>query len=348
MQAQSTRLSLFAIAACAFALSSCRRSLAAEDCLDNIPSQPGQSVCTVPGFENRDFILRLPQAFDGEAPLPIIFALHGGGGRKEGLGPMTCEDGDEDNPSCLAKVADERGFILILPDGTESRLNLRTWGATEKTAGVACVHACEQDVDDITYFKTLIDHVAKLVPVDPKRVYFTGFSDGAAMSHRIACELADRVSAVAPVGGANMIAATGTCEPSRPIPILQIHGKSDPCWPFEGGAGTCPGQPDGSYVSAVDSMIGTMDEPGWANRNGCMVDMPGVVSLPDSVSDGTTAEKQTFSGCQADVEFVTVTGAGHTWPGGDQYLDADTIGRVSKDFSASEMVVDFFMAHPIP
>jgi polyhydroxybutyrate depolymerase len=280
--------------------------------------------------------------------LPVIFALHGGGGRKEGFGPMTCADGDEADPSCLAKVANEKGFVLILPDGTESKLNLRTWGATEKSTDFQCVYACEQNIDDISYFKTLMDHVAKLVPVDPQRVFFTGFSNGGEMSHRVACDLSDRVAAIAAVGGANMIALTGTCAPSRPIPVLQIHGKADPCWKFDGGVGTCPGQPEGAYGSVVESTIGTVEKPGWAIRNGCMVDMPDVVALPDDVSDGTTAEKQTFAGCQADVQFVTITNGGHTWPGGDQYLDADTVGLVSKDFIASEMIVDFFAAHSLP
>lgn len=337
---------IFAI--CALSMSSCRRSLPADDCIENPPTGPGQSVCTVPGFDDRDFILHLPKNFNGATPLPVIFALHGGGGRKEGLGPMTCEDGDETKPSCLKNVADERGFVLVLPDGTESSLNLRTWGGTEKSSGSVCVHACEENVDDIAYFRTLLDHVAKIVPVDTKRVYFTGFSNGGEMSHRIACELSDRVAAIAPVGGANMIAVTGTCTPSRAVPVLQIHGKSDPCWPFDGGMGTCPGQPEGAYASVTESIIGTMEKPGWAIRNGCSVDMPAISMLPDSASDGTTAERQVFAGCQADVHFVTVTNGGHTWPGGDQYLDADTVGLVSRDFSASEMIADFFDAHPLP
>ncbi len=336
------------VAFAALFIASCRQSLPAEDCLASPPQGPGQSVCTVPGFDNRDFILHLPKNFDRETPLPVVIGLHGGGGRKEGFGPMTCKNGEETDPSCLANVASERGFILVLPDGTESKLNLRTWGATEKAAGFECVYACEQDIDDIAYFNTLLDHVGKLATIDPKRIFFTGFSNGGEMSHRVACDLADRVAAIAAVGGANMIALTGTCAPSRPVPILQIHGKADPCWKFDGGVGTCPGQPEGAYGSVVESTIGTVDKPGWAIRNGCMADMPMTTMLPDSASDGTTAEKQVFPGCNADVEFITVIGGGHTWPGGDQYLDADTVGLVSADFSASETIFDFFAMHPLP
>lgn len=341
------RLPLVAIAFTPF-MTSCRQSLPSEDCLANPPTEPGQSVCTVPGFDERDFILHVPKTFDGKTPLPVIFALHGGGGRKEGFGPMTCANGDETNANCLTNVANERGFVLVYPDGTESKLNLRTWGASEKKSGFVCVHACEENVDDIAYLTKVMDHVGKLVPIDPKRIYFTGFSNGGEMTHRVACELADRIAAVAPVGGGNMAAVTDTCAPSRPIPLLQIHGKSDPCYPFEGGGGTCPAQPSGNYVSILDSTIGTIDNPGWVFRNGCVPDMPQIESLPDNSSDGTTAEKQTFAQCKADTQFITVTSGGHTWPGGDQYLDAEDIGLVSKDFSASEMIVDFFSAHTLP
>ena len=73
--------------------------------------------------------------------------------------------------------------------------------------------------------------------------------------------------------------------------------------------------------------------------------MPPIETLPDNANDGTTAEKQTFTQCQADVEFITVTNGGHTWPGGDQYLDASDVGLVSKGFSASELMIDFFATY---
>ncbi|HRI68153.1 MAG TPA: hypothetical protein PK156_28180 [Polyangium sp.] len=348
MRLRRLLLTVPVFAFCAATMAGCRQSLEAEDCLANPPKAPGQYVCTVPSHENRDFILHVPKNFDGSTPSPVVFALHGGGGRKEGLGPMTCKNGDETDASCLVNVANERGFVLVFPDGTESKLNLRTWGASEKAAGLECVYACEQDIDDIAYFNTLIDHVGKLVPLDAQRIFFTGFSNGAEMSHRIACEMSDKVGAIAAVSGANMIAESGTCSPSRAIPVLQIHGKADPCWKFDGGVGMCPGQPDGTYVSVTQSTIGTADKPGWAIRNGCTVDMPTLESLPDTVSDGTTAEKQVFANCTGAVVFVTVTGGGHTWPGGNQYLSADTVGKVSADFRASEMILDFFEAHPLP
>ncbi len=349
MISTTSRASLACLAAVALTVAGCRRSLPSSDCGAAPPTGPGQSVCTVKGFENRDFILRLPPGFDGTTKLPLVFALHGGGGRKEGLNPLTCEDGDESKPSCLFRAAEAHGVILVVPDGTENKLNIRTWNAGGGEKGTACVHACEEGVDDLAYFRALLAEVRALVPVDEGQIFFTGFSDGASMSNRIACELADVVAAVAPVGGANQLAfGGGKCAPARPIPVLHIHGKADPCWPFAGGQGTCPGQPDGSYADVPGSITGSVAEPGWARRNGCSLDAPTTEKLPDPADDGTSATRQRFTGCAADVALITVEGAGHTWPGGDQYLGEGTIGKVSRDFSASAEVLDFFAAHPMP
>ncbi len=331
--------------------SGCRRSLPAADCLASPPASPGQTVCTTPGFDDRDFLLHLPDNFDGKTKLPVVFALHGGGGRKEGMNELTCEDGDESKPSCIVNVAKSRGFVLVIPDGTEKALNLRTWNAGGDAPGLACVYACEQKIDDTSYFRALIEHIKKLTPIDEKRIFFTGFSDGASMSNRLGCEMSETIAAIAPVGGANQFALSHVCAPSRPMPVLHTHGKADPCWLYAGGHGTCPGQPDGDYAGVLESVVGSPDKPdkqGWAIRNGCAVDTPLVEMLPDAASDNTTSQRQTFQGCKADVEHIVVEGAGHTWPGGNQYLSVDTIGAVSRDFSAGEIIFDFFDAHPMP
>jgi polyhydroxybutyrate depolymerase len=68
--------------------------------------------------------------------------------------------------------------------------------------------------------------------------------------------------------------------------------------------------------------------------------------LPDARPDGTRALRRTWAGCAALVVHLRVEGGGHTWPGGHQYLDVDTVGRVSRDFNASEEIVRFFDANP--
>lgn len=318
------------------------------DCQRRPPGAGESAVCRVPGWRDRDYILQLPADHDPGRPSPLILALHGGGGDKEGADPLTCEGGDEASATCLGQVAAREGFIVAFPDGTANALGFRTWNQGSAGDGsLQCPHACAEGIDDVAYVEALLADIAAVTAIDPRRIYVTGFSNGAAMSHRLACELGERLAAVAPVGGANQFAAAASCDPDRPVPILAIHGRDDPCWPYDGGEGSCLAVQEGDYAAVEASMIGSADAPGWALRNGCdPTPLPAL--LPDPVADGTRATLITFAGCAAETALITVEGAGHTWPRGDQYLDVAKIGAVSRDFSASERVVAFFAAHALP
>ena len=338
--------SALALLALALTLAACQGR--GVDCHRRPPEAGEEAVCRVPDWRDRDYILRLPADYDPGQRYPLIVALHGGGGGKEGANPLTCEDGDEASPSCLTQVAEREGYIIAYPDGTANSLGFRTWnqgGGEDDT--LQCPYACEEGIDDIAYFKALLDDIEGVASVDPKRIYATGFSNGGGMSHRLACELSGRIAAIAPVGGANQFAAAASCAPGRPVPILAIHGRGDPCWPYDGGEGTCLSVQEGNYVAVVPSMIGSADAPGWALRNGCDP-APIATPLADEVDDGTSATLTSFAGCAAETAFITVDGAGHTWPGGEQYLEVDKIGAVSRDFSASDAIVAFFADQALP
>ena len=64
-------------------------------------------------------------------------------------------------------------------------------------------------------------------------------------------------------------------------------------------------------------------------------------------ADGTTVQHVTFGGCpdHIAVELLNINNGGHTWPGGPQDLSASLIGPVSREFSASERIWQFFAAH---
>ncbi len=182
--------------------------------------------------------------------------------------------------------------------------------------------------------------IRRVIPVDPKRVYATGLSNGAAMSHRIACEMPEEIAAIVAVGGANQHAAGGgAC--GAPVPVLQIHGTEDPCWTYAQSERTCLGVEKGLKVGVEPSM------EGWRTVNGCGADRV-EVPLPDRAThDGTRSHRVSWSGCKASLELIRIEGGGHTWPGGFAYLGSESIGRVPKDFG-SEVIVEFFLAHPKP
>ena len=325
----------------------CNRQEPGVDCVLQPPSPGDDAVCLVPGWSDRDFLIHLPPDYDAGGAYPLVVALHGGGGAKEGMNPLTCRDGDEGDPGCLTALAEREGFIVVYPDGVANNLGFRSWNQGGDAPGLQCPNACEQGIDDVAYARALLDEVQRVAGIDPKRVYFTGFSNGAGMSHRLSCELAERIAASAPVGGANQFALSHECAPSRPIPVLQIHGSADPCWPYAGGEGSCLAVQEGTYAAVESSLIGTAGAPGWALRNGCDP-TPELSSLPDADGDGDVTRERRFVGCDAEVVLMTVEGAGHTWPGGDQYLDTDRIGGLSRDFAASQRIWEFFRDKRLP
>jgi polyhydroxybutyrate depolymerase len=293
----------------------------------------------MPGWVDRAFDVVVP---DRAGPLPVVIAFHGGAGNRRAAASVTCPGGDLDDPACLTALAAREGFVLVRPDGTGTRpfRNFRTWNAGGGEAGWNCTSgpACRAGVDDVRYVRALLDEVARLVPVDPGRVYATGLSNGGAMSHRVACELSDRVVAIAAVGGTNQLQTAAACAGS--LPILQIHGTLDPCWTYVQSDDTCVSDDDaGTKLGVAESM------EGWRLRNGCGAATI-EAALPDlDPGDGTTTTRIRWQGCAQDVELLRVDGGGHSWPGGFSYLGEDRIGRVARDFDGSEAIWAFFEAH---
>jgi len=303
----------------------------------------------VAGWNDRDYDLVLPASHVCGQPIAVVVALHGGGSNKEGMRKLACLDGDLSSAECLHRVANAAGMAVVFPNGTDAPagklLNangVRTWNAGGGVNGSICVsgNACTDGVDDVGYVRALLADLATRIAVDPKRVFFTGISNGGAMSHRLACEAADVVAAIASVAGENQFALVG-CTPSRPVAVLDVHGTSDACWPYAGGDGGC--LQSGLYVSVASTLAG------WATRNGCDL-LPTTTMVPPlaGVSDGTSVVRQDYLGCVAGgaLEHLEVVGNGHYWPRGWVYASGAVVGGVmSRQLAADQAIVDFFAAH---
>jgi polyhydroxybutyrate depolymerase len=146
-------------------------------------------------------------------------------------------------------------------------------------------------------------------------------SNGGVLAHRLACELSDRIAAIAPVAG---VLGVPDCAPARPVSVLQFHGTLDTLVPFAGNA---------SFPAVAPTLAA------WAARNGC--DEHGVEILRQGDSRCTS-----WPGCDdgAEVVLCVVDGGGHTWPGG-QPLPA--LGHTTSAISATDLAWSFFERHPM-
>ena len=311
---------------------------------------PREATREVPGFPEQPYDIHVPPGTDGQVePLPVIFVFHGAPSNSALVARQTCGGGDPDDEHCLNRVAANKGFVVVYPNGTPTPGNpeSRSWHVGGGTGRYKCVagYACTQGIDHSPYWYALFADVESYVGIDRQRVFAAGFSSGAAMSHRLACtssrgEFPVPVRAVAAVAGANQFDALGDCSPAGPVPVLQIHGTADLFWTFEQGSGILDGEM--IKVGVPDTMTR------WAKWNGCAFPPEREALDDDDPEDGTQVFRWTYPSCDAGATTVLfgIVRGGHTWPKGWQYLPA--AGEVSQDVSGSELVVEFFRAHGGP
>lgn len=302
-------------------------------CLDHFDG-PALATCEVPGWKGRPYDLVLPDSYDGQTPVPVVLALHGGGGNKAAAARSSCPGGSLDDPSCLHVHGRSHGTAVVYPSGVKSAVgNFRSWNAGGGGPEWRCTggRACEEGVDDVAYIAAVLDDLEGRVAVDVRRVSATGLSNGGAMSHRLACDLSDRIAAIAPVGGAMQLTTTGSCTPGRPVPVLQVHGTEDPCWRYDGGVPECPIGQEGKKHASVDRTLGE-----WAAINRCSGGVR-TEALPDPVRDGMHTEHVVREGCAAPVELLRIVGGGHTWPNGLQYFGEERVGRTTRDWGSERL-----------
>ena len=289
------------------------------------PANYDYSSSIFSGGLQRTYNVHISSSYDKATPTPLLIVLHGGGGTGPGMTKLTD----------FNAVSDRENFIIVYPDGFENHWN--------DGRGVQRYRAQVQNVDDVGFISALIDHLSGELNIDARMIYVTGISNGAMMSHRLGCELSQKIAAIAPVAGNIPVNMASIWAPSRPVSVLIINGTDDPLVPWAGGDVHLGPLELGQVLSVADTV------KFWVTNDKC-TSSPVVEQLPDrDPSDGTTVQRETYGGCEGGAEVVlyAVEGGGHTWPGGLQYSPESIIGRTSRDFDASEVIWQFFKEHPV-
>ena len=253
----------------------------------------------------RSYKVFFPSDYSTNKEFPVVFYLHCYGFYGSWGASYTG----------LHRVADTLGYITVYPEAVEN------WNS-----GISYDNRLETpDVDDVGFISALIDTLDNRYSIDLERIYSTGFSNGGFMSLRLACELSDRIAAVASVGGALVKSIAANSDPMRNVPVLVIGGTDD--------------VPPSSALTYWFSFENTVNH--WVVENNCLEQNS--VSMPDvDPADGCTVEKISYTNCDynCNVLYYKVHGGGHTWPGGDAEKNPD--GNTSMDINAGYEILKFF------
>lgn len=241
---------------------------------------------TIDGVVRR-YVLHIPADAWAMPRVPLVVDLHGLGSSPEA----------QDELTGFTAKADEAGFVVAQPAAGGE---LPTWQA----GGASPV--------DVVFVRALVEDVRAHVAAGP--VFAAGFSNGAGMAHRLACDAPDLVAAIGVVAGAYPDA--GPCP--TPVPVVAFHGTADPVVPFPGA---------GSFLPAIEDWAVS-----WADLAGC------TGSRRDALTDDVTAT--TWEGCATGVVLYVVDGGRHGWPG---TASVSRIINSTDSISATDVIWRFFM-----
>lgn len=262
--------------------------------------------------KERSYLARAEHVTRDRHPVPLVIVLHGGGGNAEITERMTG----------FTRKAIKEKFIVVYPNGSNRFGDkLRTWNA-----GNCCGYAMDTRIDDVGFIKALLDKLVSEYPVDPKRIYVTGLSNGGMMTHRLGIELSDKITAIAPV-----IAGLFGDEipPAGPVAALMINGMLDESVPYLGGP---PGGRFAKEWSGKPILPAETQASFWARTNGC--------DAKPEKHDSEDMLQWKYACPSQDVEHYLVKDNGHAWPGGQPGTRRADIP--SQAMNATDVIWAFF------
>jgi polyhydroxybutyrate depolymerase len=255
---------------------------------------------------NRKMVSYIP-ANNKTGAMPLVIALHGGFATPRSMFRL----------ADFRPIADKEKFIIVCP------ASKRMWhdGADNK------------GIDDVKFIDQLISYMIEKYHADPERVYITGISNGGFMTTRLACEIPNRITAIAVVA-ATLDIGEGY-DVKKTMPVIYMHGTTDPIIGYNGGK--LFGRKMYSHREIIEK---------WVKMNDCDPE-PVKTDIPDSSHDGTEVFKQEYVNNSSGLKVISysIGNGGHTWPGGRQYFPEFIIGKTTRNLNACQTIWDFFKSY---
>jgi polyhydroxybutyrate depolymerase len=246
------------------------------------------------GSGERSYLLHVPPKKADTGNLPLVIALHGAGGDARSFADETR----------MEAAANERDMMAAFPNGTG------TDGHRTFNAQICCGDAVARQIDDIGFIGAVIDDVARRYPLDRGRVFATGMSNGGMLTYQLAALRPAWFAAIAPVsatiGGMTRSGQTYVIPvPSRPVPVMIIHGMRDPLVLYEGGASPILKFPNHWKLSVADSLSF------WAAADQCI----GPPDIAEAIAEKLRSTIYRACSENSIVHLWAIQDGEHGWPG---------------------------------
>ena len=245
----------------------------------------------------RQYLVRTPQQTQ-KTTVPVMYFLHG----------WTDNITHVDNEFHFQQVANEFGWTIVIPQALDEG------SGTMWNAGLNA-----SDIDDSGFLMALLDSLAQPYNLNLDSVFFTGFSMGGFMTHRMAIEHGDRITACAPVSGL-ITHSMANHTAVAPVRMLDIHGTADPVVGYSGTS-----QYFGNLGLGVDAILDY-----WKNANNCVPE-PVIDTFPDLKNDGLLFVRYTYEG-DAELQHIKVIGGNHSWYHSEAQYDIGYLTEIHKFF----------------
>lgn len=285
--------------------------------------QPGVETlyCKVDGLV-RSYKIYIPKTYEPDFGYPLVFVLHGGGGKASGMIRLTKHR--------FHYLAERDSFIVVYPNGYA-----KGWNDGDRDT---LAEARRLNIDDVGFFDAMVDGLDKKYSIDRENIFACGISNGGFMVQRLAIERSSVFKAIGVVA-ANMSADQQKMLPENPVSVLFICGTADPLVPYRGGPVTVLNQNRGEVLSVAEAV------QFWKEQNGC-TQLTAVYDYPDlNKQDVSTAHKSVWQNPgdpNIRVVDIRIENGGHTWPGGRQYLPRRLVGNTNRDFNGCDEIWQFF------
>ena len=308
-------------------------------------AQDREEVVKVNGSP-RKIQVHLPPDYSKKKRYPVVLVLHGLGQDASLIARI----------SHFNKIADQFGFIVVYPNSRDGRWTAAPDAGVRTIAPFGRRRSILDDMtrppspndvggdplNEIPFFNDLLDQIETEYSVDISRIYAAGYSDGGFLDFRLGCQMADRIAAIATVGAVLPASLAESCSnwSWRAVPLLMMNGTDDPMVPYRG---RLSGGVGFNMLPARE----TLKE--WAKINNCGP-KPERTTIAPRTDLGLETRVDTYSDCRDDAAAIlySIEKGGHTWPGGEQYIPVRFIGKTNGDLDASEIIWNFFSAHPMP